>query len=621
MSFCCGSLPRLPEQVESMPRAVVISFAMVLSAAVICAAPIDDLPAPIATRQAVFSIPFTVPFADPTGQPTEVRLLASVDRGATWQVVDRVDLRMQQFPYKGSFSFRAPSDGEYWFAIRTVDRAGQMRMDRGAMPELRVVVDTRPPRLEFSAIRGAAGEIVVRWDTVDPNLKPDSLKLQYQSTANVRWQPIAIDLPGRDAGRSAMSSSATWWPADAAGLLTIKAEVSDAAGNTTVAQAQVNLAQSAGAGMTVHSVEPKRAPSTANTDRSEMNVNGAASSLATRETAGGHTADGNTSHHDRSQFDTRGSTDRDAGFSRAVQWPPDVRTELPLGRGTSQRPAPDDGPIRTRGQMKADDIGPIEGPALVPPVEGPTHPPIGSQFTAQPGTPRQPMPRSFDYVVPPGEQLRMVNSTVFELDYDVESVGRSGISKVELWVTRDGGRTWSNVGADADNRSPFRATVDGEGVYGFRLTVQSGSGLGGQPPQPGDVPEVWIGVDLTRPMARLISAESSTGERAGEMMIRYEASDALLASRPITLLQSTQPGGPWTTIAAGLTNTGQYSWRFDESTPQRVYLRLEARDEAGNIAIFDSSEPVILERMLPQGRLRDVRPVGGSARLNEPLAR
>jgi hypothetical protein len=208
----------------------------------------------------------------------------------------------------------------------------------------------------------------------------------------------------------------------------------------------------------------------------------------------------------------------------------------------------------------------------------------------------------------------MVNSKTFELGYDVDSVGRSGIAKVELWATRDGGRTWTSMGVDSDNRSPFIATADGEGVYGFRVTVQSGSGLGGRPPQSGDLPELWIGVDLTRPTARLISAEAGTGDRAGEIVIRYEANDASLASKPVTLLQSAQPGGPWTTIAAGLDNSGQYTWRFDNSVPDRVYLLLEVRDEAGNIGSFESADPISLDRVLPQGRLRSVRPVGDSAR-------
>jgi hypothetical protein len=596
-----------------MPRAAAISLLLVLITSVLRAAPIDDLPAPIATRQSVFSIPFTVPAAGAAQPPAEVRLLASGDRGATWQIVDRVDLRAQQLPYKGGFTFRAATDREYWFAIRTVDRTGQMRAEQSIMPELRVVVDTRPPRLEFSAMQGSAGEIVVRWDTVDPTLKPASLKLQYQSTANPRWQPIAIDPPGDDT-RSTMSNTATWWPADAAGLVTIKAEVSDAAGNTTVAQAQVDLAQHSGA--TAYSPGANSGPPTASMNRSVMSATG-----DTRSSV------------NRSAFDSRTTANPDAGFSGGEQWPPDVQTDLPLGRGSSERPLPAGEPARPRDAPNVD-IGPIEGPALVPPIDGATHPPIGNQYTRQSNTPREPMPprenavpretvrpRSFDYVLPPGEQLRMVNSTAFELDYEVESVGRSGIAKVELWKTLDGGRTWQNLGADSDSRSPFRATVDGEGVYGFRLTVQSGSGLGGRPPQPGELPEVWIGVDLTRPTARLISAETSTGERAGEVVIRYEANDALLANRPITLLQSAQSGGPWTTIAAGLSNTGQFSWRFDETTPERVYLRLEVRDEAGNVATIDASEPVILQRILPQGRLRDVRPVGISARFGAPPSR
>ena len=140
-----------------------------------------------------------------------------------------------------------------------------------------------------------------------------------------------------------------------------------------------------------------------------------------------------------------------------------------------------------------------------------------------------------------------------------------------------------------------------------------GSGLRGRAPQPGDLPEVWIGIDLTRPVARLISAEPGGGDRAGEMIIRYEASDALLAKGPITLARSAQPGGPWTTIAAGLENTGQYSWRFDNTAPDRIYLRMEVRDEAGNIGAFEAADPISLERVLPQGRLRNVRPVGDSA--------
>src|SRR4029077_6326033 len=92
-------------------------------------------------------------------------------------------------------------------------------------------------------------------------------------------------------------------------------------------------------------------------------------------------------------------------------------------------------------------------------------------------------------MLPAGERPRMVNSRSFDLDYDIDGIGPSGIAKVELWGTRDGGRNWASFRLDNDNRSPIHTTVDGEGLYGFRMVVQSGNGLGGRAPQAGDSPD------------------------------------------------------------------------------------------------------------------------------------
>jgi hypothetical protein len=45
--------------------------------------------------------------------------------------------------------------------------------------------------------------------------------------------------------------------------------------------------------------------------------------------------------------------------------------------------------------------------------------------------------------------------------------------------------------------------------------------------------------------------------------------------------------------------------------PERVLLRLEVRDEAGNVASFDTPNPVGLDRYRPSGRIRGVRPLVG----------
>ena len=77
------------------------------------------LPEPIVTRQPVFAIPFRVERADnPARQPVEVQLLVSTDRGARWQLYAQVP------PTQQHFLFRAGGDGEYWFAIRTVEPFG-----------------------------------------------------------------------------------------------------------------------------------------------------------------------------------------------------------------------------------------------------------------------------------------------------------------------------------------------------------------------------------------------------------------------------------------------------------------------------------------------------------------
>jgi hypothetical protein len=612
------------------------------------AAPISDGPAAIVTRQTAFAIPFTVPATDATtAQPVEVRLLATSDGGRSWNVADKHDLTKERLPHKGSFTFRAAGDGDFGFAIRTMDAAGRMRPETVAA-ELRVIVDTRNPRLDLAAERGPAGEIVVRWQVVDRTLKPESLKLEYRSTGNPVWRELAISAPRAMTNRSTLADAATWWPAGASGVVTVKAEVSDSAGNIAIAQAQVDLERKI---QNIRPADDQRPPLTTSIRGSVDNTVGNTQGAA-----------------------PRGSDPPPANpFVHGNQWPVDSRTDLPLGRASRDNagllPPANNGDLTRQGG--------VEGPALTAPpdgirpatpqeiakprengsltptnripldreahtleprrVESQTYAPVGNQFvapnrdasdgrppvdnfsvwnSASAGLSTTARPGNADFSLPPGEQLRMVNSRTFDLEYEVDSIGRSGIAKVELWATRDGGRTWSSMGIDTDNRSPFRTTIDAEGVYGYRITVQSGSGLGGRAPQPGDLPEVWIGVDLTPPTARLVSAEAGAGDRAGEIIIRYEANDALLASRPITLQYAMQPGGRWTTIASGLDNSGSYSWRFDNTVPDRVYLRLEARDEAGNIATFEAADPISLDRVLPQGRLRSVRPIGESARAN-----
>jgi hypothetical protein len=220
--------------------------------------------------------------------------------------------------------------------------------------------------------------------------------------------------------------------------------------------------------------------------------------------------------------------------------------------------------------------------------------------------PTKPSPLDFN-ILPAGERPQMVGSPTFELEYEIDQVGPSGVAKVELWGTLDGGRSWKLYGRDVDNLSPLQVKVDREGIYGFRIVVQSGSGMGGQPPVSGDLADVWIGVDLANPRGRITAAE--VNDDGSELVVTWDVSDDALDVRPVTLEFAATADGPWTPIASGLENSGSYTWQVESRVPPVVQLRMQVRDEAGNIGEFDWPKPVVLDRTKPEGRIRDVRPL------------
>jgi hypothetical protein len=205
--------------------------------------------------------------------------------------------------------------------------------------------------------------------------------------------------------------------------------------------------------------------------------------------------------------------------------------------------------------------------------------------------------------------VQWINSLTVDVDYDLQTVGPWGVAKVELWATPDGGRTWSSLGLDPDNRSPLRAALPGAGVHGLRIVVEGVNGSRGTPPQPGDQPEMLLGVDFQPPLAEITGASIGQGELADHLIINWSASDEHLTTRPITLLVSEAAEGPWSTIATEIENTGEYRWRFTRQPPQKMLLRLEVRDLAGNVATYQTPSPLVLILPQPTGRLRSVRPV------------
>jgi hypothetical protein len=206
---------------------------------------------------------------------------------------------------------------------------------------------------------------------------------------------------------------------------------------------------------------------------------------------------------------------------------------------------------------------------------------------------------------PGNAPVRFVNSKRFNLNYEIKEKGPSGVAHVELWYTPDG-RNWQLYRKDAPS-GPFVVEVLNEGRYGFTLVARSGVGLGERPPQVGEPPQLWVEVDMTRPVVRLLGADVDRASDMRNLTIVWTAADKNLGRQPITLSYAEQPDGQWTTIEK-VENTGRYVWQMPSGVPYRFYVRVEARDQAGNVGEAQTQNAVLVDLSRPKARVLDVSP-------------
>jgi hypothetical protein len=212
---------------------------------------------------------------------------------------------------------------------------------------------------------------------------------------------------------------------------------------------------------------------------------------------------------------------------------------------------------------------------------------------------------------------KLVNSTHVVLDYRIDQIGPSGVGKVEVWITTDGGKAWRHLCDDPDCKSPAEFDLPGEGTYGISIAVKNGVGGGDPAPASGEAPDVWVEVDVTRPKARIVTVKPGVGEQAGSLIISYEASDKNLGLEPVTLSYATFHGGPWTPIARGAKNEGTFRWPLPPGLGGELYFRLEVTDLAGNAAHDETAQALVLDSSRPKAKVLGIS--AGGSRLVPPL--
>jgi hypothetical protein len=180
----------------------------------------------VPSKQRAFRIPFNI---DPADRPRykQVQLWASSDGGERWEKVDATT------PDRPSFTFRAPRDGEFWFAVRTVDTKGRLfpADDADVEPNMKVLVDTVPPQLTLEGLQRRGSLASVRWEVIDDRLDLSSFLLEYQALGASDWAAVPIRKPGR-IGRET-------WDAGTAEPIKVRMTVADKAGNSKVVSFQL----------------------------------------------------------------------------------------------------------------------------------------------------------------------------------------------------------------------------------------------------------------------------------------------------------------------------------------------------------------------------------------------
>ncbi|OWK47193.1 hypothetical protein [Fimbriiglobus ruber] len=229
---------------------------------------------------------------------------------------------------------------------------------------------------------------------------------------------------------------------------------------------------------------------------------------------------------------------------------------------------------------------------------------------------------------------QFVNFLRFDLQYQID-VGPSGVSRIDLYVTRDDGRTWSKWSQHDGKETPLRVQLDAqfnsqkEGDYGFRMVPVSGAGLTDGAPAPGTVPEMRVHVDTTPPLIRPFQPTPDPNQR-NTLVLHWEASDRNFGKDPISIEWSEQPNGPWKSIVnsdggtlatAGtlatpggppavsnrLPNTGSYGWQLPANmSTHKVFLKFAAIDAAGNRSEVVTQSPILVDLTKPRAKIQGI---------------
>ncbi|HLW66712.1 MAG TPA: hypothetical protein VKS79_15465 [Gemmataceae bacterium] len=308
------------------------------------------------------------------------------------------------------FSFRAPSDGEYWFIFVMVDSAGKAHPEHveQAQPGLVVVVDTQVPEVEVRSVNGVNGQVYLYGTILDANPDYNSMKMDYFE--NGQWKPLTMlaDCPGAFLDTDPKAPGGK-----------VRVYAADRAGNSVTREVELrNTAASIPPAPMVESAAVASVPFPAT---SALTMPPALTPPAVPLPGPGPIP------------------------------PAIVRPNLP-----SASPSPVAGELKEIPELpNGSDVRVISDP--VPPAKTPHE--TSSKTTL-----------ILKEVAAPSN-VPVVNSLKCRLDFTLDP--KAERAPVEVWATADGSKTWTKCGESAQGKSPVVVTLPQDGVYGFLFAALS----------------------------------------------------------------------------------------------------------------------------------------------------
>ena len=504
----------------------------------------------------------------------EARLFVSRDQGQTWEMVQAIP------PSQEEFTFTAKTDGLYYISMQLVFLKGPAEpVDVSRVPPAqKLVIDSTAPVVRVTSASRSGDEIAAEWTVEDKFPNDASTKVFYRAVSGTDADWLA-------APEGSVTKRSAKFKAPASGPMVIQVVTQDLAGNVGRANKEVADAGSA-SGFPPVLPNPIAKPG------------------------------------EPLPPPTLGGVGEAAPAMPSVVVP--VQTDpLPVSPMPPAKPPLQPMPPAIRPEPTAI--------PMVPPTPAEAPRPIAEgSGTAPATTPAAIAAPAAASANPDAAPATLTKSPKFDLNYQLDG-GPSGISKVDLYVTRDDGRTWVRWSTYPGTENPLRVVLDTrfnqevEGEYGLKLVPVSGAGLSDAAPAAGTAPELRVQVDTTAPMIKVFQPTADQANRKA-IVLHWEATDKNFGKEPLAVDYAEHPNGPWKSVAAGndtvvpvaggagnpvirLANTGSYSWVPPAGLTQpKVYLRFTAWDLAGNKSEVTTPNPILVDLTMPKARIQGITP-------------